>query len=244
MRKRLVKLAGNLWLLSVAVALLAVAGFGQSNSVEGTYSVTAASNELGTITFLMTLKRNGDKWAGEVKDSPTPLLLSSVTVEPGDKITIIADAGGNTVTIKGKFEGGKIAGDWSAGDVKGTWTALKKDDAVTSEKPASTVPVTSVVVSKGIEGTYEAKVIADGQGELPFTLVIKKEGEKLIAQVENPGDLNIVGIEVQDPDQVKLSATYQGNGPIPLPGKRTGDDLGGKWEFAGFSGSWEAKRKK
>ncbi|MDX2039869.1 MAG: hypothetical protein SF097_01410 [Acidobacteriota bacterium] len=32
-----------------------------------------------------------------------------------------------------------------------------------------------------------------------------------------------------------LTATYQDNGPIPLNGKRTGNDLGGKWEFSSFS---------
>jgi hypothetical protein len=243
MRKGFIKLAGNLGLSLVMALLLTVAGMAQAKSVEGTYSVTATSEALGSITFLMTLKRDGDKWAGEVKDSPTPLLLSSVTVDGSDKVTILGDAAGTPVTINGKFEGGKISGDWSAGDIKGTWSALKSEDNP-GAKPAPAAPVSTVVVSKGLEGTYDAKVIADGQGELPFILIIKKEGEKLIASVENPGDLNIIGIEVQDPDSVKLNATYQGNGPIPLPGKRAGDDLGGKWEFGGFTGSWEAKKKK
>ena len=27
-------------------------------------------------------------------------------------------------------------------------------------------------------------------------------------------------------------------------GKRSGNDMGGKWEFSGFSGTWEVKKKK
>ncbi len=39
-----------------------------------------------------------------------------------------------------------------------------------------------------------------------------------------------------------LTATYQGICPIPLNGKHTGNDMGGKWEFSGFSSNWEAKK--
>ena len=49
--------------------------------------------------------------------------------------------------------------------------------------------------------------------------------------------------EVKDGDVVNFAATYQGNGPIPLPGKRTGNEMGGKWEFGGFSGTWKAVKK-
>jgi hypothetical protein len=72
--------------------------------------------------------------------------------------------------------------------------------------------------------------------------VIKRSGDKLVTEVPNPGDLNIVGIEVKGGDSVTLSATFQGN-PFPLPGKRTGNEMGGKWSAGGFSGDWSAKKK-
>jgi len=252
MSNRVLKLMGLSLICAAILSVAALAQNGAANAVEGDYNVTASSSELGTINFLMILKRDGDKWAAEIKDSPTPLTVTTVTVDDANKITIIADAGGTPVTIVGKFDNGAIAGDWSAGDIKGTWKAAKKDVVVAAAKPAeksdaapaasAAAPAASAAAA-ALEGIYDAKVIADGQGELVFTLIIKRDGEKLVTAVENGGDLNVVSIEVKDPDVVNLTATYQGNGPIPLPGKRAGAEMGGKWEFGGFSGTWSAKKK-
>ncbi|MGE0131963.1 MAG: hypothetical protein AB7U82_28090 [Blastocatellales bacterium] len=243
MSKRALKLIG---LSLVCAAVLAVATLAQNSNgadVAGDYNVTATSAELGTINFLLVIKRDGGKWSAEVKDSPTPLTVTNVTVDETNKITITADAGGTAVTIVGKFDNGAVAGDWSAGDIKGTWKGAKKDAVVAAAKPADKPAAPAADAAAGLEGTYDAKVIADGQGELPFTLVIKRDGDKLVTEVPSGGDLNITGIEVKDGDVVNLTATYQGNGPIPLPGKRTGNEIGGKWEFGGFSGTWSAKKK-
>jgi hypothetical protein len=224
----------------LCAAALTQASLAQSGGVtEGTYSVTANSAELGTVNFLMILKRDGSKWTAEVKDSPTPLTVSSVTIDD-TKISITADAGGTTVTINGKFDNGEFAGDWSAGDIKGTWKGSKKDAAAAAAKPASK-PASAEDLA-ALEGTYDAKIVAEGQGELTFTLVIKRSGEKLVTEVPNPGDLNIVGIDVKGDNSVTLSATFQGN-PFQLPGKRTGNEMGGKWAAGGFSGDWSAKKK-
>jgi len=226
----------------ICVAALAQASLAQNGDpIEGTYNVTANSAELGTINFLMVLKRDGAKWTAEIKDSPTPLNVSSVTIDATNKIMVTADAGGTTVTINGKFDKGEFAGDWSAGDIKGTWKGAKKDAAAAAAKPATSAPVSAEVLA-AFEGTYDATITADGQGSFPFTLVIKRNGDKLVTEVPNPGDLNIVGIEVKAGDSVTLSATFQGN-PFQLPGKRTGNEMGGKWSAGGFSGDWSAKKK-
>jgi len=262
MINRFVRLTGNLLFSSVITMMLAFAAFSQApqapqnsqpptssqtHPVEGTYSVTATSAELGTINFLMALKQSGEKWTGEIKDSPTPLALSTITVDESNKVTITADAGGTAVTINGKLDGTKIAGDWAAGDIRGTWTAVKKsaEELKAGEKNVASAGSSSVsaAAAAGLEGSYDAKVIADGQGELPFTLLIKRDGDQLVTEVQGGGDLNITSITVKDPDEVTLTATYQGNGPIPLNGKRTGDELGGKWAAGPFSGTWSAKKK-
>jgi hypothetical protein len=239
MNMRALKLIG---LSLFCAAALAQASLAQSaNPIEGAYSVTANSAELGTVNFLMILKRDGGKWTAEVKDSPTPFTITSVTIDDTNKITIAADAGGTAVTINGKFDKGELAGDWSAGDIKGTWKGAKKDAAAAAAKPAASAPASAEAMA-AVEGTYDAKISADGQGELPFTLVIKRNGDKLVTEVPNPGDLNIVGIEVKADGAVMLSATFQGN-PFQLPGKRTGNEMGGKWMAGGFSGDWSAKKK-
>jgi len=220
----------------LCAAALAQASLAQTDGpTEGAYTVTANSAELGTVNFVLILKRDGAKWTGEIKDSPTPLTISSISIED-TKISIAADAGGTSVTIKGEFANGGFAGDWSAGDIKGTWKGAKKDAAAAAAKPASAETLAA------IEGTYDATITAKDQGSLTFTLVIKRSGEKLVTEVPNPGDLNIVGIKVEEGDSVTLSATFQGN-PFQLPGKRTGNEMGGKWEAGGFSGDWSAKKK-
>jgi hypothetical protein len=248
MSKRALKLIGLSIICALSLTVMALAQNGK-NTVEGTYNVTATSAELGTLTFGMVLKKDGDKWTGEIKDSPTPLTVTKVTVDETNKVTITADSGGTPVTIVGKFDNGAIAGDWTAGDMKGTWKAARKDAVVAeaksadkpADKPAAAATTASSAAAAGLEGSYDAKVVADGQGELTFTLVIKRDGEKLVTSVENGGDLNIVGIDVKE-DTVTLSATFQGN-PFPLPGKRNGNEMSGKWEAGGFSGSWAAKKK-
>lgn len=261
MLNRFVRLTGNLLFSSILASLLAFAAFSQTpqettqgsqttvtHPVEGTYAVTATSAELGTINFQMVLKHGGEKWSGEIKDSPTPLNLSTITVDESNKVTITADAGGTAVTINGKLDGSKITGDWSAGDIKGTWTAIKKssEELKADEKSVASAAGSAsagAAAAAGLEGAYDAKVIADGQGELPFTLLIKRNGDQLVTEVEGGGDLNITSITVKDPDEVTLTATYQGNGPIPLNGKRNGDELGGKWAAGPFTGTWSAKKK-
>jgi len=215
---------------------------GAAHPVEGAYNVNSKSAEMGTLTFLLVLKKNGDKWMGEIKDAPMPLTVSATTVDADNNVNVTADAGGTAVEIKGKFVAGKITGDWSAGDLKGTWEATKKDEVMAASAAPAAAPAAAGAPAD-LEGTYDTVVIADGQGELPLTLMIKNDAGKLKTEVSNGGELNIVDIKV-DGDNVTLTATYSGNGPIMLPGKRTGDQMGGKWEFGGFSGSWKATKKK
>jgi hypothetical protein len=240
MLKRMLTMIG---LVTIVAVNSAVVAFAQAHPVEGTYNVESKSSEIGTLNFLLVLKRDGGKWVGEIKDAPMPLTVTSVTVDETNKVTVNCDAGGTTVSIVGKFADNKIAGDWSAGDMKGTWSGAKKDAVVAAAKPAETKPAAGSGAAAGIEGTYDFKIIADGQGELPLTLVIKNDGGKLVTENPSGGDLLVTGIEVKDGDNVALTATYQGNGPIPLNGKRAGSEMGGKWEFGGFSGTWSAKKK-
>ncbi len=239
MSKRFLTLTGALLSL-VFTMFLSVSVFAQS--VEGTYNVSATSSELGTINFVLVLKKDNGKWVAEVKDSPIPQTVTSVTVE-GDTLTVVTDAGGTPVNIKGKFTGNTVTGDWNAGDAKGTWKGEKAGAMAAPAAMAGPAPK-SAGGAAGIEGSYDFKIVADGQGEFAMTLIIKSEGGKLVTSVENGGDLNVTSIEVKEGDVTNLTATYQGNGPIPLNGKRMGDNMGGKWEFSGFSGTWEAKKKK
>lgn len=236
MNMRALKLIG---LSLVCAVALSQASLAQSsvNPIEGTYNVTANSADLGTLNFVLILKRDGGgKWKGEVKDSPMPLTITNVTIDDTNKITITVDASGTAATINGKFDNGELAGDWSAGDAKGTWKGAKID-ATAAAKPVSLATLAT------FEGTYDFKYTVEGQGDGGFTLVIKFAGDKLVTEVPNAGDVSIVGIEVKEGDEVTLMASYQGGNPFRLPGKRAGNEMGGKWAAGGLSGDWSAKKK-
>ena len=221
-------------------------GMAQSHPVEGAYEVTASSSDLGEMKFKVILKLDNGKWKGEIKDAAMPLAVTDVTVDPSNKVTITSDAGGTPVVIAGNYEAGKITGQWSAGDMKGNWTGKQTAAAAAAPAPApAAAPAAAAGAAAGLEGSWEATIVADGQAEFKFALNIKRNGDKLVPEVPGGGDLSIVEIETKDPDVVNMTATYQGQGPIPLTGKRvSADEAGGKWEAGGFSGSWKVSRKK
>jgi hypothetical protein len=241
-RSKMSKKFFSVMLTVVLAAMMTVAAWAQSHPVEGEYTVKSSSAELGDFTFVLSLKKDGDAWKGEIKDSPMPLTISKVIVDADNNVAVTADAGGTTVEMKGKLEGDKMAGNWTAGDMKGKFDATRKGGAAAAAAaPAPAAPAASASAAS-LEGTYDAKVVAEGQGELPLTIVIKKDGDKYKVETVNPGDMTFTDIKV-DGENVTINAAYQGNGPIPLPGKIKPGEMGGKWEFSGFSGTWSAKKK-
>ena len=72
--------------------------------------------------------------------------------------------------------------------------------------------------------------------------MIKRSGDKLVTEVPNPGDLNIVGIEVKEDDSSRSQPRSRAT-RFQLPGKRTGNEMGGKWSAGGFSGSTGQPRR-
>lgn len=239
MLKKNTKLIGLLWALA-CTAFLSRAIFAQDapHAVEGAYDITATGEQVGTVKFLMVLKRANGKWAGEIKDAPVQVNIESVSVDADNNVVIKAAADGNPLTINGKYSDGKITGKWAVGDGTGEWTGVKQASAAAASGGAA--PAASASAS-AVEGTYDAQIIADGQGTLSFTLVVKRSGDKLATEVRDGGDINIVGITLNG-EAVTLDATYQGN-PFSLPGKRAGQDMGGKWEAGGFTGTWAAKKR-
>ncbi len=231
--------------LVLSLAGIATAQNAGSHPVEGTYAVSATGSEIGTIAFTLVLKRGADKWAGEITESPLPMTVKTVAVDVDNKVSIVAGTGDAEVTIVGKFDGAKIAGDWTAGETKGTWSATRKEAmartaAVGTATPVAAAPVAAATLAL-LEGTYDGEVTADGQGSMPFTLILKRSGDKLVPELQNAGDLGATAFEVNG-EKVTLGATFQGN-PFALPGKLTGTTMAGKWEAGGFTGSWSAKKK-
>jgi hypothetical protein len=242
MLKKKAKLAGLLSAL-VCAALLAMTGLAQdkAQAVEGAYDITASGDQIGTVKFVMILKRSDGKWGGEIKDAPLPLNVESVAVDGDNNVTINAAAEGSAVTITGKYSEGKLTGKWTTGGSSGDWAGTKQ--GVTAAAPTTAPAAATAGV---VEGAYDAQINTEGQGTLNFTLVVKRDGEKLTTEVKDGDQLNAIGLSVVgitlNGDSVALDMSYQGN-PFSLPGKRTGQEMGGKWEAGGYSGTWAAKKR-
>ncbi|MBA3715412.1 MAG: hypothetical protein H0W76_23650 [Pyrinomonadaceae bacterium] len=84
-------------------------------------------------------------------------------------------------------------------------------------------------------------MVVDNTGTIPFTMTVKRDGDKLSTEVKDGVDLNITGITVNG-DSVTLDASHQDR-PFELPGKVTDTGMRGKWEAGGYSGTWTAKRR-
>ena len=113
-------------LLMLSVATLNAAQQSKAHPVEGTYDGSANTPD-GPAPFVMILKRNGEKWTCELRDTPSPVSVSGTTVDKDNALTITGTVNDAAITIKGKFKDDKIEGTFSiANDAEGTWTATKR----------------------------------------------------------------------------------------------------------------------
>lgn len=114
----------------------------------------------GGIRFLVSLKRDGSKWLGEVRETPVPVTVTNVTVTGRNSLTVSASgaAGGFPSTVTLKIDGRRITSSVNMGPRAATVTATKK----AGEKATT------------IEGTYEGEGVIDGRDAVPFVLTVKR----------------------------------------------------------------------
>lgn len=110
--------------------------------------------------------------------------------------------------------------------------------------PAAAVAQSAALKSSDASGRWEATFYTDN-GEIPATMVLKKDGEKLAGTISGAqGQTEIWG--TQKGTAVVLSLIYEtGNGSmtITLNGTQDGDSMSGGADFGGQGGAnWDAKR--
>jgi len=132
-------------LIVLTLALLAAATqtFAQeqkANPIEGEWRVTAQGTPMGTIHFLLALKRDGDKWIGEIRESPMPMKVKAVAVGEDSHVKVEADAAGADLHIAGKLEGEQLAGKWHVGETTDVWAAVRHGSTATAKLPAVRTP--------------------------------------------------------------------------------------------------------
>jgi hypothetical protein len=133
------------------------------HALEGLYEVSATRTDKGQgFKFLVSLKSDGGKWTGEVRETPFPVTVNEVAVAGENSLTgsATADLGGRTISFTVKVEGGKITCNARDGERAATITATKK--------------ATEGKVTATVEGTYEGQLVADDQNTFPVELIIKR----------------------------------------------------------------------
>ena len=152
----------------ICATVLAVTGFpkpqnNRPHPLEGLYEVSATRTDKGNgFKFLVSLKRDGSKWTGEVREAVIPVTVKEVTVTGENSLagSATADAGGETISFTVTVEGNKITCNARAGEKAITVTATKK--ATEGKAPAT------------VEGTYEGQAGAEGEQTFPVELIIKR----------------------------------------------------------------------
>jgi len=98
----------------------------KAHPVEGTYDGSAASTN-GPVPFLLIIKREGQKWVGQIQNSPNPIAVSGLTVDKANTVTIKGTVNDAPITITGQYKAGKLEGNWFSSETnKGTWAATKR----------------------------------------------------------------------------------------------------------------------
>lgn len=115
-------------LLSIAALLvissLSVPAQEKAHPLEGTYEVSGSGSVVGSFTFALSIKRDGEKWSCAITGAPAPMDDATIKVEADNKITITAGSG--SIMISGMLEEGKLKGKWEGGGDNGEWTGVRK----------------------------------------------------------------------------------------------------------------------
>ncbi|MFN0124259.1 MAG: hypothetical protein ACKV2V_27480 [Blastocatellia bacterium] len=224
-------------ILTVFLALAFTVSALVQHPIEGKYDVTVTGDAVGSLSFILSLKKNGDNWTGEIQNSPQPMNVTKCEVGTDNAIVLSADTDGIAIDMNVTWDNGKLDGQWTAGELRGGVKGMKQSGGAAKPAPATTASTTRA----SYEGTYAATLTVEGQGTLPFGITIRKVGDKYKAESTDGGPLGVAGFEAAG-DDVTLTLTFQGS-PFSISGKRTDTGMAGKWETGGLKGVWEAKKK-
>jgi len=239
----------------VGVFLL-VAGplFAQVN-VAGDWEVTINSPQ-GSNTAIASLKQDGDKVSGVLKNQMGELPFEGVTVT-GDElkftftvnfqgtplpITLTGKVKGSTIDGKADF-GGMAEGDWSAKKVDATM-ASKMDSPAAS---ASSAPASAAsAAGTGAAGKWDV-TFKTPQGDFPAVATLTADGSKLSGTFGSQlGETAVSG--TLDGMTITLTMNVdspQGSMTVSMTGQMQGDSIAGTADVAGMGQmEWSAKRAK
>jgi hypothetical protein len=169
--------------LLIAFGLICAAAPAVAQDASGEWRVTVTTEQRGTETTSMALKKDGDKLSGTIVGPRDSILTVAGTQTGADVVLSFAvptEDGPVPVTMEGRQDGESMKGTLKAGtDMVGDWTA-SRPGAV----PAGTVDLT---------GTWALEVVTDAGTRTP-TATLKQQGENLRGEYKSQlGEAQIAG---------------------------------------------------
>jgi hypothetical protein len=250
MQKRLARPEFARAALAAAAALLAgrLAAQGAAD-IAGEWDVTVNSPQ-GTNQGLLTLKREGDAWAGTWKSPRGERALQNITLKGNDvRFEMKVSLQGNDAVFvytgaldKGAMKGTADFGGFATGD----WSAVRH--AATAGAPATAAGAAPAAAAGAIDvsGSWAFTVQTDaGSGSPTFTF--KQDGDKLTGTYSGAfGSANLKG--TLKGSEISFSFTADAGGQsaeITYTGKLLNkDSMEGTVKLGGFGdGAWTGKRQ-
>jgi major membrane immunogen (membrane-anchored lipoprotein) len=227
--------------LLVSAAASAASFQSKPANVTGKYKGVAKSDQLGDIPITVEIKDEAGKLSGKIDTPQGASTINNGTYADG-KVTLKFDAGGNEGTVTATVDGDKITGKWELAGMGGPLELTKSAGDAAPSTPAGSAPAGASSAGDPLSGEWEGSADAGGQ-QIPFTLKLKLEGEKVTGTSETAqGAIPLTDGKFS---AGKLSfAIDTGQGLIKLNGMVKEGKIDGEFDFAGqMNGKWAAKKK-
>ena len=244
--------------LVLAALLTAVPSFAQTN-VAGDWNFTMVSPQ-GTSTVKATLKQDGEKVSGALKNERGELPLDGTLTGDELKVSFTVQFQGQSlpITLTGKVDGPAIAGKADYGGfAEGDFTAKRAEATTATTTTETTAPAPTSSAATTEPATTTSAAAAAGKwditlktpgGEFPATATLTDEGGKLAGTFGSQmGEAPVTGtLEGKALKLTMVAKTPQGELTVLLSGDVDGDSIvNGKAEVPGMGQmEWTAKRSK
>src|SRR5512135_3742156 len=125
MKRRLLTISAGLLVLGMAGILFAKDKNPKPGPLTGTWECTAHGASSGDMQFTLTLEQDKDTVTGSVTSPMGTSELSDATYNK-KTLEIHIESDEAEYVITGRLKGGKLSGEWSHGDEKGSWEGTKQ----------------------------------------------------------------------------------------------------------------------
>lgn len=125
MRVKFAAVVSALALLTSVASIQAKEKKPKPGPLTGTWECTAHGSPQGDMPFTLTLAQSGEQVTGSVDSPMGGTEITSATFKK-KHLEIHIDTPQGNYLVSGDLKKGKLAGDWSHGEEKGTWTGSKQ----------------------------------------------------------------------------------------------------------------------